>query len=203
MRALLRKAEIIDAQEDGQYGKGKRGDELPEELQRRSSRLEWIRKAKAELEAEAAAAKARQRDQQAEAAEQEVEVAEASGDAQLREQASRRSRGARKRADEAQKLAIEKAEAAGLELSSVAAAAETDPLAMPKRTLPTDAAGNPKPQAQRNFTDPDSHILKVADGWMQGYNAQAAVDGDHQVIVAIGVSNQASDAVQLLPMLER
>ena len=38
---------------------------------------------------------------------------------------------------------------------------------------------------------------------MQGYNAQAAVDGDHQVIVAIGVSNQASDAVQLLPMLER
>ena len=39
MRALLRKAEMIDAQEDGQYGKGKRGDELPEELQRRSSRF--------------------------------------------------------------------------------------------------------------------------------------------------------------------
>ena len=38
---------------------------------------------------------------------------------------------------------------------------------------------------------------------MQGYNAQAAVDGDHQVIVAIGVSNQPSDAVHLLPMLER
>lgn len=80
MRTLLRKAEIIDAQEDGQVGKGKRGNELPEELQRRSSRLKWIRKAKAELEAEAAAAKARQRDQQAEAAEQEVEVAETSGD---------------------------------------------------------------------------------------------------------------------------
>jgi len=55
MHALLRKAELIDAQEDGQYGKGKRGNELPEELHRRSSRLEWIRKAKAELEAEAAA----------------------------------------------------------------------------------------------------------------------------------------------------
>lgn len=40
MRALLRKAELIDAREDGQYGKGKRGDERPEELQRRSSRLE-------------------------------------------------------------------------------------------------------------------------------------------------------------------
>ena len=109
MRALLRKAEIIDAQEDGQYGKGKRGDELPEELQRRSSRLEWIRKAKAELEAEAAAGKARQRDQQAEAAEQEVEVAESSGDEPRSKRAARRSRGARKRADDAQKLAMEKA----------------------------------------------------------------------------------------------
>ena len=46
IRALLRKAEIIDAQEDGRYGKDKRGDELPKELQRRQSRLEWIRKAK-------------------------------------------------------------------------------------------------------------------------------------------------------------
>ena len=202
MRALLRKAEIIDAQEDGQYGKGKRGDELPEELQRRSSRLEWIRKAKAELEAEATAAKARPRDQQAEVAEQEVEVAEASRDEPRSKRAARRSRDARKRADDAQKLAMEKAEAAGLELSTVAAA-ETDPLAMPQRTLPTDAAANPNPSAQRTFTDPDSRILKCADGWMQGYNAQAAVDGDHQVIVAIGVSNQASDAVYLLPMLER
>jgi hypothetical protein len=70
MRALLRKAEIIDAQEDGQYGKGMRGDDQPEELQHRQSRLEWIRKAKAELEAEAAAAaKARQVEEQAEAAE--------------------------------------------------------------------------------------------------------------------------------------
>ncbi|MBM5799086.1 MAG: transposase, partial [Cyanobacteria bacterium K_Offshore_0m_m2_072] len=51
--------------------------------------------------------------------------------------------------------------------------------------------------------DPDSHILKGADGWIQGYNAQAAVDSDHQVIVAIGVSNQPSDTVHLLPMLER
>jgi len=200
MRALLRKAELIDAQEDGQYGKGKRGDELPEELQRRSSRLEWIRKAKAELEAEAAAAKARQREEQAKAAEQEATEAESSGDEQRSKRSARRARAARKRADDAQKLAIEKAEAAGLDLVSTAA---SDSWAMPQRTLPTDAAGSPKPSAQRNFTDPDSHILKGGDGWIQGYNAQAAVDADHQVIVAIGVSNQASDAVHLLAMLER
>ena len=201
MRALLRKAEILDAQEDSQYGKGKRGDELPEELQRRSSRLEWIRKAKAELEAEAAAAKAAQRQQQADAAEQEAAEADASGDGQASKRAARRRRGARKRADDANKLAIEKAEAAGL--TSPDRAAEAEPTAMPSRQLPTDAAGKPKASAQRNFTDPGSHILKGSEGWIQGYNAQAAVDGDHQVIVAIGVSNQASDAIHLLPMLER
>jgi transposase len=50
---LLRRAQETDAQEDQQYGKGKRGDELPEELARRESRLQKIRQAKAELEAEA------------------------------------------------------------------------------------------------------------------------------------------------------
>jgi hypothetical protein len=150
MRALLRKAEIIDAQEDGQYGKDMRGDELPEELQRRSNRLEWIRKAKAELEAEAAAAKAALRNDEAEAAEQDAEASEARVDEPRSKRAARRSRGARKRADDAQKLAMEKAEAAGLELSTVATA-EADPSAMPQRSLPTDAAGNPKPQAQRNY----------------------------------------------------
>jgi transposase len=203
MRALLRKAELIDDQEDGQVGKGKSGDELSEELKRRSSRLEWIRKAKAELEAEAAAAKAAQRQQEAAAAEQETAEAEASGDDQTSKRASRRGRGARKRADDAHKLANEKAEAAGLEPPDITAAGVSDRLVMPQRQLPTDATGNPKLQAQRNFSDPDSHILKGADGWIQGYNAQAAVDGDHQVIVAIGVSNQPSDAVHLLPMLER
>ena len=163
--------------------------------------MEWIRKAKAELEAEAAPGKARQREEQAEAAEQDSKAAEASGDEQRSKRAARRSRGARKRADDAQKL--EKAEAAGLELESQLMTAKRDPLAMPQRTLPTDAAGNPKPGVQRNVSDLASHILKGLDGWMQGYNAQVAVDADHQVIVAIGVSNQASDAVHLLPMLER
>lgn len=201
MRALLRKAEIIDAQEDGQYGKVNRGDELPVVLQRRSSRLEWIRKAKAELVAEAAAAKARQRQEQVEAAELEAAQTEGGGDAQLSRRSARPARGARKRVDDAQKLAIETAEAAGLE--SPVFTAKLDAVVMPQRQLPRDPSGKPKPQAQRNFTDPDSPILKGADGWIQGYNCQAVVDGDRQVIVAIGVSNQPSDAVHLLPMLER
>jgi len=59
----------------------------------------------------------------------------------------------------------------------------------------------PPDRAQRNFTDPDSRIMKARDGFIQGYNAQAAVDADHQIIVAQGLTHQASDASQLTPML--
>lgn len=62
--------------------------------------------------------------------------------------------------------------------------------------------GIPKDTAQENFTDPDSRILKAGAAFMQGYNAQAAVDGGSQLIVATGLSNNASDAIQLLPMIE-
>ena len=63
--------------------------------------------------------------------------------------------------------------------------------------------GTPKDSAQRNFTDPQSRIMKTRDGFIQGYNAQAAVDSDHQVIVAQGLTNNASDAHQLEPMVKQ
>ena len=53
IEALLKQAEATDAAEDAQYGKGRRGDELPEELARRESRLKKLAQAKAELEQEA------------------------------------------------------------------------------------------------------------------------------------------------------
>ena len=56
IQALLAKAEAIDRQEDEQYGSDRRGDELPEELARRESRLKRIREAKKALEAKAKAA---------------------------------------------------------------------------------------------------------------------------------------------------
>jgi hypothetical protein len=62
----------------------------------------------------------------------------------------------------------------------------------------------PKAKAQRNFTDPESRIMKGGDGsWVQGYNAQAAVDRDQQVIVACDLTNQAADAPHLPPMLDQ
>lgn len=56
----------------------------------------------------------------------------------------------------------------------------------------------PKPKAQRNFTDPESKIMKTGDGaFHQCYNAQAIVDDSTQVIVAAELSNIAPDAGQL------
>ena len=54
-----------------------------------------------------------------------------------------------------------------------------------------------------NFTDPDSCIMMGRDGFIQAYNAQAAVDADHQIIVAVGVTNQAPDPGNLVPMVLR
>src|SRR6266545_2721336 len=60
----------------------------------------------------------------------------------------------------------------------------------------------PKPKAQRNFTDPESKIMKTSDGaYHQCYNGQAIVDSQAQVIVACELSDQAPDARQLEPAL--
>ena len=61
----------------------------------------------------------------------------------------------------------------------------------------------PDPKAQRNFTDPESRIMKSKDGFVQAYNAQAAVDADSQVIVAVGLTQNGSDQGQLVPMVEK
>ena len=56
IKQLLEKAQATDRQEDDKYGTDRRGDELPEELARRESRLKRIREAKKALEAKAKAA---------------------------------------------------------------------------------------------------------------------------------------------------
>jgi transposase len=129
VKDLLAQAEAADAEEDALYGKDRRGDELPEELQRRESRLKKIREAKKAVEARAK----------------------------------------------------EKAAAEGAD---------------PKQAKPKD-------KDQYNFTDPESRIMKGADGFVQGYNAQAAVEPDFQLIVGQTVTAEANDKEQLLPMLDQ
>jgi len=160
IEALLEQAETTDAAEDAQYGKGRRGDELPAELARRESRLKKIAAAKAELEQEAREKAEQQR------AEVEAKLA------QRREEEQRT--GKKKGGREPQ--------------------------------VPDPEKAQPEATAQRNFTDSESRIMP--DGankgsFLQGYNAQAAVDSTAQVIVAADVTQETVDTHQLLPMLKQ
>ena len=155
--ALLAEAQQVDAAEDAQYGKGRRGDELPAELARRESRLAKIRAAKVDLEAEARAEAAAAADAaQAKLAARERQTCET----------GRKPKG-------------------------------------PAPTVPDPTQATPTPKAQRNFTDPESRIMKdgATKSFVQAYNAQAAVDGTVQVIVAAEVTQAANDKAQLVPML--
>ncbi len=130
VKQLLEQAEAADQEEDGRYG-SKRGDELPEELRRRETRLAKIKAAQKVVEQRA-----------------------------------------RDRAAEEGKSAPEA-----------------------KRAKPDD-------KDQYNFTDPESRIMKGADGFVQGYNAQAAVEPTLLLIVGQSVTEAANDKKQLMPMVE-
>jgi len=71
--------------------------------------------------------------------------------------------------------------------------------------VPDPEQAQPEPKAQRNFTDPDSRIMKdgATKSFVQGFNAQAAVDETAQVIVACAITQQLNDKQQLAPMLEQ
>jgi transposase len=62
--------------------------------------------------------------------------------------------------------------------------------------------GGPPAGAQRNFTDPDSRVLKTRDGFVQGYNGQLAVDTARQIIVAQRLTTNGSDQDGLVPLLD-
>lgn len=123
---LLRKAESVDIEEDARYGKGVKGDDIPDELKFRKTRLEKIRQAKKALEERV------------------------------------------------------------------------------KNEAEPGKEKHPKPKDQINFTDAESRIMKnsTTKGFLQGYNAQAAVDASSQVILAADVTIQSNDKKQLTPMLD-
>ena len=74
---------------------------------------------------------------------------------------------------------------------------------LPVHRVRHDAEGKPASKAQRNFTDAESRIQKTNDGFVQGYNAQIAVDEGNQIIVAQALTNQPPDVEHFEPMLAR
>ena len=153
---LLARAEAVDTAEDAAYGRDRRGDELPEELQRAEGRLAKIQAAKAALEAQA------------------------------REQAVKDGEAARARQAERERQEQENGRRFGGR----------------KPVVPDPEQAKPAPQAQRNFTDPESRIQKTADGFIQGYIGILAVDDQAQVIVAQHVTPNAAEVHELLPAVE-
>ena len=67
---------------------------------------------------------------------------------------------------------------------------------------PAPPKEEPEGKMQRNFTDPESRILLTKDGYIQGYNAQAAVDAKAQIIVAHTLTQSMSDQDQLVPLMD-
>jgi len=72
-----------------------------------------------------------------------------------------------------------------------------------KRKKKPQKEAMPRDQAQLNFTDADSKIMKTSDGFIQGYNCQIAVDEKEQVIVAQHLVNAQNDAPLLVTMVDQ
>ena len=132
------------------------------------------------------------------------------GDELPAELARRESRLAKIRAAKAALEAAARAQAAEAAAAAQAKRAERErrrdhgPQADgPPPCIPDPTQAQPKPKAQRNFTDPESRIMKdgATKGFVQAYNAQAGVDSHAQVIVAAAVTQEANDKRQLVPML--
>lgn len=101
------------------------------------------------------------------------------------------------------------AEAAAQKLREEKAAKEK---AKEKENAPVDSpaaapaeTARPADKAQKNFTDPDSRIMRdgATKSFEQSYNCQAAVDSQAQVIVAAQVTQQANDKQQVKPLVEQ
>jgi transposase len=185
VRELLVRAEEIDQEEDARFGEGQREEDLPEELRRCEDRRRRLQKAKAELEVEAQDSRA-------------VELRDQAHRAQERAQAEERPK-VRKANQTRARRCLERAE----KLSEATEETFLTPEGFPKHRVRALTDGTPHPKAQRNFVDPDSRIMKSAGAFLQGYNCQAAVDSEHQIIVAQGVTNLCNDNGNLLPLLQQ
>jgi transposase len=161
---------------------------------------EHMKKREAELKAEVdgwlKAAEA------ADAAEDKAFGADKRGDEMPDWVANKQARLAKLREAKAELEAEAKAKAAAEQAAREQTAREKDDHKPRRGRKAAPPAAAPEPKAQRNFTDPESRILKTKDGYIQGYNAQAAVDAEAQIIVAHTLSNNGSDQAQFAPLLD-
>ena len=175
-KEILEEAAETDAREDELYGEA-RGDELPEGLRTSGDRRKWLREAKQALEAERAArAKQVPRDRGERLSECKRRL-EQDWELERRvvaEHAAWQARGIA--SDGSRRIAGGRANIKPYPLSD-------------------------GPAGKINVSDPDSRNLKTTRGWVQGYNAQAAVTAE-QIVVAAEISTESLDTANLQPMVE-
>jgi hypothetical protein len=171
-REILKEAAEVDAAEDELYGE-KRGDELPEHLSTSQGRRGWLREAKRQLDEERA---------------KEAKPIPRSRPARLKE--------AKRRLEEE------------LWVESRANAAYDDYRVHGRDTkgrrlghLPKPYEPSETPAGKMNLTDPDSRLLKATRGYIQGYNAQAAVN-EEQIVIAAEVTVDPGDFGHLQPIVD-
>ena len=170
-REILAEAAEVDRLEDEQFGEA-RGDELPPELSTAQGRRGWLREAKRRLD-----------DQRAE----EARPIPASRPARLKE--------AKRRLDE--ELDVECRANAAYEAYRARGVMKDGR----RFGRPPDAYQPPAiPAGKINVTDPDSRNVKTSRGWVQGYNAQAAVTAE-QIVIAAEVTVDSPDFGHLEPMV--
>jgi hypothetical protein len=122
------------------------------------------------------------------------------GDELPAELATKEGRLARMRAA---KAAIEAEAAAKASAKAATKAADNggDEAAVAEAAEMAAATATPNPKTQRNFTDPESRMMKTTDGFHYAYNAQTVVDEGSQVVLAAEVTQQAADIDQFFFMV--
>jgi transposase len=228
-REILAETKATDEAEDEQFGDA-RGDELPEQLQTPEGRREFFRQAREQLRREQEAERAERIEETdaepstADAAPEPTpafcfdsrKIIDAGGGRRRWLQEARgqleqhrwddpdpipRSRGERLL------LAAERADA-----ELVAERAGNDAYEHYRATArdrrgrrlsrPPDPYTPPElPQGKVNITDPDTRPIPIGFGFVQGYNAQTAVN-EQQIVLAAEVTNLSTDFSQLVPMVD-
>jgi transposase len=172
-REILEEAQAVDRAEDERFGEA-RGDELPPHLSTRGGRRAWLRDAKRRHE--------------------ERRVQEARPVPRSR---SKRLDEAKRRLEE--DLEVERrANAAYEAYRARGIAADGSRRTAPGATKPYQPPETPAGKV--NVTDPDSRLVKAMRGWIQGYNAQAAVN-EQQIVLAAEITIDSPDFGHLEPMV--
>jgi transposase len=215
-REIVAEAKATDEAEDERYGEA-RGDELPEELRTSEGRRRWLAEATRALDAERTT-------DPAPSASEVAEEPPSMPRGRARDQGrrgwlrdahqrldERREREARPiaRSREARlsesKRRLEEELEAEREANAAYEAYRARGISRDGRRFggapPSPHQVPDTPTAKINTTDPDSRLLKVTGGYVQGYNAQATVN-EKQIALAAEISVDSPDFGQLEPMID-